>query len=549
MYKIFFKRLIDFVIALIALLCIGWFLIIIAIWLKLANKGAGAFFFQERSGKNGKIFKIVKFKTMTDEKDAQGNLLPDKYRLTKVGKFIRSTSLDELPQLWNMLVGDMALIGPRPLVEKYIPLYNKKHMKRHEVRPGITGWAQVNGRNKAKFSQKFDLDVWYVDHCSFKTDIKIVFLTMKKVFFREDIGEGGSEMGQVDDLQFAIRMVKFGSDYPIINDYKKGISVKQLYSNANYYASGRQALIDLISNNKWEKLWIPEYFCYDTLEGVKSTGIEIAFYKDYPGFDDNESIRKLKLKEGDVLLRINYFGMRDWRDEISFKIPVIEDHTHDLAGEWAMKSNADYCIASLRKCLPVCEGGMLWSPKKFALPKSPISTSENDRLASMRYEAMKQKRDFLDGNITDRRTFRRMYVESENMFATLPISKISMDSWNVVEELDIQDWNRRKKNNWEKLQCLKEEGVEILQPEKESLTPFSLILLFKTKQERDKVRTLLINRQTVYPAVLWRIPYEYGIACVDFGDRMLSIHVDGRYDNDLEELKNRIVTALKLAKL
>lgn len=191
MYQHFFKRLIDFTIVLIALLCIWPILLIITIWLHFANKGAGAFFTQERPGKNGKIFKVIKFKTMTDVRDANGNLLPDADRLTKVGKFVRSTSIDELPQLFNVLKGDMALIGPRPLLPQYLPLYNKVQARRHNVRPGITGWAQVNGRNAISWTKKFELDVWYVDHLSFLLDLKIIFLTIKKVFVREGISQEG----------------------------------------------------------------------------------------------------------------------------------------------------------------------------------------------------------------------------------------------------------------------------------------------------------------------------------------------------------------------
>ena len=171
----------DFIIVFSALLVIWPILLVVTIWLHFANKGAGAFFFQERPGKNANIFKVVKFKTMTDERDAEGKLLPDAQRLTKVGKFVRSTSLDELPQLINVLKGDMALIGPRPLLPKYLPLYSKEQYRRHEVRPGITGWAQVNGRNNISFSKTFEYDVWYVDHCSFFLDVKIIFLTIKKV--------------------------------------------------------------------------------------------------------------------------------------------------------------------------------------------------------------------------------------------------------------------------------------------------------------------------------------------------------------------------------
>ena len=191
MYSCFLKRFIDFVVVFLVLAIIWPILLSIAIWLHFANKGAGAFFTQERPGKHGEIFKVIKFKTMTDERDENGNLLPDEKRLTKIGKFVRSTAIDELPQLINVLKGDMSLIGPRPLRTYYLPLYSKEQMRRHEVRPGITGWAQINGRNNLSWTKKFELDVWYVDHCSFYLDMKIVFITIRKVFIREGISKEG----------------------------------------------------------------------------------------------------------------------------------------------------------------------------------------------------------------------------------------------------------------------------------------------------------------------------------------------------------------------
>jgi lipopolysaccharide/colanic/teichoic acid biosynthesis glycosyltransferase len=191
MYKYFFKRFLDFWISLIALICISPILLIVTIWLHFANKGAGAFFFQERPGKNAKIFKVIKFKTMTDERDSEGKLLPDAVRLTKIGKFVRSTSIDELPQLINVLKGDMALIGPRPLLVQYLPLYSKEQARRHEVRPGISGWAQCHGRNAITWTQKFKYDVWYVDHISLMTDLKVILITIKNVLARKDISQAG----------------------------------------------------------------------------------------------------------------------------------------------------------------------------------------------------------------------------------------------------------------------------------------------------------------------------------------------------------------------
>ena len=202
MYKHFLKRFLDFWISLLVLIIISPILLLVTIWLHFANKGAGALFFQERPGKDGKIFKVIKFKTMTDETDERGNLLSDEARLTKAGKFVRSTSLDELPQLINVLKGDMALIGPRPLTVDYLWVFGDFQRRRHEVRPGISGWAQVHGRNHCKLSKKFEYDVWYVDHCTFLTDLKIVWLTIVNVLKRSDIGMGADDMEEIDDLGY-----------------------------------------------------------------------------------------------------------------------------------------------------------------------------------------------------------------------------------------------------------------------------------------------------------------------------------------------------------
>lgn len=208
MYKKYFKRCIDFTIAFLALAIIGWFILLVAIMLHFANKGAGAFFLQERPGKDGKPFKVMKFKTMTDERGADGELLPDVQRITKIGKLVRSLSIDELPQFINVVKGDMSLIGPRPLLMHYLPWYTPEHARRHEVRPGITGWAQVNGRNHCKLSKKFELDVWYVDHCTIVTDLKICKMTILNIIKRKDVGEGTGNMEEVDDLGFHQRYLE-----------------------------------------------------------------------------------------------------------------------------------------------------------------------------------------------------------------------------------------------------------------------------------------------------------------------------------------------------
>lgn len=206
MYKKYIKRIFDFLFSLIALIIISPVLLVVTVLLHFANKDAGAFFTQERPGLNGNLFKVIKFKTMTDERDEKGKLLPDAQRLTKVGRFVRSTSFDELPQLINVLKGDMSFIGPRPLLPQYLLVFNDFQMRRHEVRPGISGWAQVHGRNHCKLSKKFEYDVWYVDHCTFSTDLKIIWLTVQSVLKRSDIGAGMGDMIDVDDLGFRDRL-------------------------------------------------------------------------------------------------------------------------------------------------------------------------------------------------------------------------------------------------------------------------------------------------------------------------------------------------------
>lgn len=207
-YRNIFKRGIDIVVSGTALLVLSVPLAAVTVWLHFVNKGAGAFFRQERPGKNGKIFRVVKFKTMTDERDSDGRLLPDAQRLTKVGRFVRSTSIDELPQLWNVLKGDMSLIGPRPLTPVYLQLFNDFQTRRMEVRPGISGWAQVHGRNHCKLSKKFEYDVWYVDHCTFATDMKVLWLTVVNVLKRSDVGTGSGDMQDIDDLGFLPKILE-----------------------------------------------------------------------------------------------------------------------------------------------------------------------------------------------------------------------------------------------------------------------------------------------------------------------------------------------------
>jgi hypothetical protein len=342
-------------------------------------------------------------------------------------------------------------------------------------------------------------------------------------------------------------MKEYGSDYHKIDDYAKGESLTSMHKNCNFYASGRQSLYSIIKYKQWKRIWMPSYFCYEVNDAIHSL-IEIKYYSDFPLADDTKAISEIPFEEGDVLLRMNYFGIRKYRDESNVQVSVIEDHSHDLIGDWALHSNADWCIASLRKTLPISEGGILWSPKGNALPVQPYQTKENQLLSVHRFEAMKLKTDFLNEAYKDKEYFRTLYVSTENEFESLPISDISSDSRDVVKDLDIKDWYFRKQNNWKYLSTIEGEDVEILKAESKNCNLFSLVLKFRKNEERERVRDILIKKQCVYPAVLWNIPNPFYKTSVDFGDTMLSIHCDARYDKDLEDLKQRIVSAIRLAR-
>lgn len=226
MYRRYFKRWIDFTVALLALICLSPLLIVVTVWLHFANKGAGAFFLQERPGKDTKIFKIIKFRSMTNERDAEGKLLPDAQRLTRIGRFIRSTSIDELPQLYNVLKGDMSLIGPRPLLIRYLPYYTKEEQKRHTVRPGITGWAQCHGRKSITWTEKLGYDVEYADNISYLMDLKTLSHTFKQVFMKGDVGLGSSGTNDFND--FREREWRQQGRYDLINEARQKLTNKCL---------------------------------------------------------------------------------------------------------------------------------------------------------------------------------------------------------------------------------------------------------------------------------------------------------------------------------
>lgn len=329
-------------------------------------------------------------------------------------------------------------------------------------------------------------------------------------------------------------MKENGSDFHLINNFLSGgSSLYDLFPYAMFMANGRQCLIALIRQERWRRIWIPEYFCYEVIESIKlMTNIEILYYLDYPSFKDSECIYSLPFQKRDVILRVNYFGMRDFRSEKGIPIPVIEDHTHDLLSHWALNSDADWCIASLRKSIPIPEGGMVWSPKGHRITTHFSNTQANQQLTTIRWRAMEIKADYIVGKNVKKDTYRKLYIDTENCFNHLDMSTIDKRSLVYLSKFDIKEWLFTKKNNWILLRSLISIPYEILTPEKEQGKMFSLILLTNSKKERDMLRSKLIEKQ-IYPAILWSIPEDNKHTKVkDFSERMISIHCDGRYCKD-----------------
>lgn len=333
-------------------------------------------------------------------------------------------------------------------------------------------------------------------------------------------------------------MKEFGSDFHHINCFQgKGSALGDFYPKANYYADGRQALIHLYHSQGWQRLWMPEYFCYDVIASLKEVGLNLMFYQDWPDdHSDSETLENIQHKgrflPTDAVLRVNYYGNRKFRGTEKLSVAaVVEDHTHDLIGDWPIHSTADWCIASLRKTLPIPEGGMLWSPMGLQLPAAPEALEENEQIATIRWEAMKLKAHYLAGEAIEKAEFRKGYVDTEEYFDHAPVCALDKSSQEYLKTFDIRSWYNQKRNNWELLRDIKKEGVKVIIPEVKGCYPFSLVLLFDNLDERDRVRKALIEHQ-IYPAVLWNVPDTASDEVRSFSHRMLSIHCDGRYTKE-----------------
>lgn len=347
-------------------------------------------------------------------------------------------------------------------------------------------------------------------------------------------------------------MKEFGSDFHFIATSEGAENtLYDFYPRANLYASGRRALIQLYQSQGWERLWIPEYFCYDTVESLKQAGLELMFYADWPEYHEDgktlEAIqRKGHFRRTDAVLRVNYFGMRSCRSPEKLPVAaVVEDHTHDLIGNWAMNSRADWCIASLRKTLPIPEGGMLWSPVGLELPSAPLADNKNEEIASARWDAMKQKSRYLAGEAVEKAAFRAGYLDTEPYFDETAVCALDEGSREYLKHFDIRAWYNRKRENWNVLREIKADGVRILRPEGMGCYPFSLVMMFNTPAERERVRKELIATQ-VYPAVLWNLPSPAEGEVYKASSCMLSVHCDARYTTtEIEQLKTIIETILE----
>lgn len=344
-------------------------------------------------------------------------------------------------------------------------------------------------------------------------------------------------------------MKEYGSDFHYIEACGHNNTVFEIFPNAVYLANGRQAIQWLILHQKWKRIWMPEYFCYEIIGSIKEIGIKVLFYEDLPTEnDDTVIINKLNFKQGDVLFRMNYFGLRQYRSNKEIAIPVIEDHSHSLTGNWTLQSDADWCIASLRKSLPIAEGGMIWSPKGFTLPGLPSQNENNLILAKKRWRAMHLKTKYLNDKISDKSEFRSLFITTENNFSNLPISPITDTDKDYLSKFNVAEWNLKKKNNWQFLSEICYSDIEVLKCETTECQPFSFVFLCKTDTLRDKIRENLIQNN-VYPAILWSIPSSASIEVQNIGNRILSIACDGRYSKQdivqLNQIINKILNKYK----
>lgn len=341
-------------------------------------------------------------------------------------------------------------------------------------------------------------------------------------------------------------MREYGSDFHSLQSFIASEEKEKSFpSDAIFLASGRQCLLALIKTLGFRRIWMPQYFCYEVIETIKKeTNVIIAFYVDYPEAEQN--FHTLSFQEGDVFFRANFFGLKVFFSNSLMPVPVIEDHSHDLLGEWATRSDADWCIASLRKTLPIPEGGVMWSPKGHRLSLTADDTQENESMCERRWNAMDLKSKYLRGEFTNKDIFRTLYLETEDEIETLKLSSLDKRSRDFLSTFAISKWYEARRRNWKLLKELVQDDFVLLESENDKCNVFSFIMLFKDRKRRDEVRKLLIT-ESVYPAILWKTPENVAKEVKSFSERMLSVHCDGRYtEEDIKDLASRINRVLAL---
>ncbi len=546
-------------------------ILIITIWLHFANKGAGVFFTQERPGKNEKIFRVIKFKSMTDERGANGKLLPDAQRLTKVGRFIRSTSLDELPQLFNVLMGDMALIGPRPLTSAYLPFYDKEQARRHEVRPGITGWAQVNGRNHQKLSKKFEMDVWYVDHLSLLLDIKILYMTVVNVINRKDVGIGSGDMREVDDLHILERIIarkealmvkEIGSNFdlsPDINlDSEEPIDL-DLYNikgeDTTFLSTGRSCIsyilddIEFYNPNIIKNALIPPFTCHTVIEPFIKKGYKISAYSIDQSLNINISRFRDEIlnSEANVVLVHRYFGFdtlvgfNEIIKEFSEKgVVFIEDKTQCLYSSHP-QINADYIVGSFRKWAALPDGG--YAIKNVGQFIDKPEDYDNELMqrklhaALLKYQYIHHHKGNKDVFLAEFRAAEDKLIDQDKYYAISPASS------SIQVKMDKKSLKEKRRENYSYVYEFLNRipNIKIITPK---LSEFDVPLYIALScKDRNSLQAYLRDAY-IYAPIVWPKAEQCPTVCGDVDyiyNTVLCLPIDQRYDiSDMERMVKKI---------
>ncbi|MGI6701994.1 MAG: sugar transferase [Christensenellales bacterium] len=542
MYRKFFKRVIDILLSLIALIILSPILLIVAIVVK-TKLGSPVLYTTKRPGKNGEIFNLHKFRSMTNERDENGKLLPDNKRLTKLGRVLRKTSIDELPELWDVLIGKMSLIGPRPLSPKYLPYFTEYENQRHDVRPGITGLAQINGRSGLNWEERFEYDVQYVNNLTFINDIKIFCQTIYKVLKRADTLEREEiSLLNFDDyrkiqLENKNKYKEIGSEFWLENK-EIGDSYLNKFSNAQYVFSGRTAIdciIKDITQKGIENIYLPSFLCQSMVAPIKKHSTNISFYNISV---DNQrfvaDLSSMNVVDNSALCICDYFFFDNdyYKKLLSFaknnKMIVIHDITHSLLSDDLTVEEDDYYFASLRKWLPVPDGAILGKRgEKININDTYLYKEFTD----IKIQAMKNKKNYILNNKGNKDDFRELYRNAEELLERGYTNKaISKDSLDIIRHTNFNKVIDTRKDNAKIIA----EGLKELEQVKtiyqEDSCPLFVPVLFADKEQRDNLKKHMIEKN-IYLPIHWErsIDVKSLEQIQDIYDKILSIVIDQRY--------------------